>query len=94
MMQTDFENLSKEIMIKNELGLHARPAAQIAKLAQGAKSKVWLVKDEEEVDASSIIDILSIACTNGSRLRIRIENQSDMDVLNSIADLVENGLDD
>ena len=94
MMQSEVNNLSKEILIRNELGLHARPAAQIAKLAQGAKRKVWLVKDEETVDASSIIDILSIACTNGSRIRITIEDQSDMEVLNSIADLVENGLND
>ena len=93
-MQNDLNGLSKEIMIRNELGLHARPAAQIAKLAKNAKARVWLVKDEEAVDASSIIDILSIACTNGSSIRIKIEDQSDMDVLNSIADLMEHGLND
>lgn len=82
--------LSKEVVITNELGLHARPAAKIAELAKSAKSKVWLIKDTESVDASSVIDILTIACTVGSKVIVKIEDQSDMDILNSIAELVEN----
>ena len=93
-MPNELDSLSKEIMVKNELGLHARPAAQIAKLAKKAKSGIWLIKDEEAVDATSIIDILSIACASGVSITIKIENPSDLDVLTAIAELVENGLDD
>jgi phosphocarrier protein len=53
------------VVIINELGLHARSAARIAKLAQNANSKVWLIRGKERVDASSIIDILSLACPKG-----------------------------
>jgi phosphocarrier protein len=85
---------SREITVNNQLGLHARPAARIAKLAQTAKCKVWLVKGRETVDAASIIDILSIACARGSRLKIAIEDQADIKILDAIAELVENGLSD
>ena len=86
--------LSKKVFITNELGLHARPAAMIAKLAKSAKSKVWIVKDDEAVDASSIVDILTIACSAGSKVIVKIEDKSDMDILQSIAKLVETGFEE
>ncbi|MBA3028854.1 MAG: HPr family phosphocarrier protein [Proteobacteria bacterium] len=84
-------NLSKELTIRNELGLHARPAAQIAKIAQNAKSRVWLLKDEDTADASSIIDLLSMACVSGSKIIIQVEDGSDLEILEAIAELVEAG---
>jgi phosphocarrier protein HPr len=90
-MHNHSNNLSKELTIRNELGLHARPAAQIAKIAGNANFRVWLVKDDETADASSIIDILSMACVNGSRIIIRVEDRSDMDILNAIANLIASG---
>lgn len=82
---------SKEVIITNELGLHARPAAMIAKLAMQAGSNVWLIKDDEKVDASSIIDILSLSGTKDSRITLRIEDPSDTEVLEKIAALFEIG---
>ncbi len=63
----------------------------IAKLAKTASSKVWLETGDEVVDASSIIDILTICCAEGSRITVRVENRSDLDILDSITELVENG---
>ena len=82
------------MFIINELGLHARPAAMIAELAKSARSKVWIIKDEETVDATSIIDILTIACGEGSKVTVKIEDQSDMDILHSITRLVETGFEE
>jgi len=56
---------SKDVTVVNELGLHARSAGKIAKLAGDAVSKVWVQKDEERVDAGSILDILTLACEKG-----------------------------
>jgi len=83
--------LKKEVMVVNDLGFHARTAAQIAKLAQNAASKIWIVKDNEKVDASSIIDILTLACAKGCRVTFIIENQSDVNILKDIVAMVENG---
>ena len=83
--------LSRDVVIINELGLHARSAAGIAKLAQNANSKVWLIRGEERVDASSIIDILSLACPKGSKITLEINEESDIDILNEIIELVKKG---
>ena len=83
--------LSRDVVIINELGLHARSAAGIAKLAQNANSKVWLIRGKERVDASSIIDILSLACSKGSKITLEIDEESDIDILNKIIELIKKG---
>jgi len=83
--------LSRDVVIINELGLHARSAAGIAKLAQNANSKVWLIRGKERVDASSVIDILSLACSKGSKITLKIDEESDIDILNEIIELIKKG---
>lgn len=85
---------SKEVVIINELGLHARSAAKIAKLAQNAKSTIWLIKDNEKADASSIIDILTLACPKGSKIALSADSKSDIHILNDITALVERGFEE
>jgi phosphocarrier protein HPr len=81
----------KVVTIVNELGLHARSAAQIAKIAGTGTANVWLKKGDNIADAASIIDILTLACEKGTRITILIEDWADIDILNDIADLVESG---
>lgn len=90
MSQLD-HNLNRDTTVMNELGLHARPAAMIANLAIKAQSDVWLCKNGEQVDASSIIDILSLGCMKGSNITLKIENPEDMKILNKIINLFEKG---
>jgi len=83
--------LSRNVTITNPLGLHARSAAKIAKLVKKARSKVWIVKDKDKADASRIIDILSLAGMKDSKLTLLIDDPSDIDILNDLAQLIENG---
>jgi len=85
------DDLSKDVIIVNELGLHARSAVRIAKLAEGAKSKVWIIKSGEKADAVSIIEILTLACPKGSKITVKIDEQKDIEILNAIVKLVESG---
>lgn len=62
----------KKLRISNELGLHARAAAKIVALAQQYRSKLYLRKDDHEVDGSSILSILTLACPKGTELQARI----------------------
>ena len=48
----------REVRITNELGLHARPAAEFVKRANGYRSEIWIVKDGKRYSATSLIDIL------------------------------------
>lgn len=90
-MDNSTKKLSKQVTILNELGLHARPAALIAEVAQKAKSNVWIIRNGETVDASSIIDILTLACLKGTEITLQVDDPSDRDVLNNITALFESG---
>jgi phosphocarrier protein len=83
--------LSREVVIVNELGLHARSAARIAELAQNSKAAVWVKKDAEKADASSIVDILTLACEKGSKITLIIEDKADRQILEDIVNLIETG---
>ena len=90
-MVNEEQELHKVTTIKNELGLHARSAAQIAEIARNSKGNVWLMKDDEKADASNIMDILTLVCEKGTKIRIIIEDSADTDILIAIVDLVEKG---
>ena len=90
-MRNTGKTVSIDVTVVNELGLHARSAAKIAELARDANAKVWVQKNNERVDARSILDILTLACEKGSKLTIVIDDRSDIETLNRIAALVENG---
>jgi len=79
------------LTIVNALGLHARSAAKLAAVCRKARHKVWVRKDGETVDASSIIDLLALGCPQGSQIEVVIENKQDHTVLEEIANLVRSG---
>ena len=83
--------LSREVTIVNELGLHARSAAKIAELANRSTASVWIAKGDQKADASSIVDILTLACEKSTKITIRIENKADFNILEAITELVESG---
>lgn len=85
------KELSKHVTIVNELGLHARAAAKIAEIAKNATAKLWIVKDGEKVDASSVIDILTLACARGTKITLSAENGSDIHILDAVIQMVESG---
>jgi phosphocarrier protein HPr len=90
MVKSD-RGLYRDVIIINALGLHARSATKIAKRVQNSKSKIWIIKDGAKADASSIFDILTLACEQGSEITIKIDDQSDHEILNDLAKLVESG---
>jgi phosphocarrier protein HPr len=83
--------MSRNVVIVNELGLHARSAAKIARLAQQANADVWLEKDGEQADAASIIDLLSLGCPQGSTVTVAIGDGRDIDILDALVDLIKHG---
>ena len=90
-MDNQKTELFREVVIVNELGLHARSAAKIAALADPSEASVWIQKGNEKADASSIVDILTLACEKGTKIIISIENKDDFIILEAITKLVESG---
>ncbi len=75
------------VVITNELGLHARPAALVARTAQQFTASVILEADNRQVDAKSILDILSLAACKGTTLTVRGNGDDAQDCVTSIARL-------
>ena len=83
--------LSRDVIVINELGLHARSAARIAEIARKANYNVWVIKDKKKVDASSILDILTLESPKGSKITLKIDDKSDFDILDDIVKQFETG---
>ncbi|MCD4719883.1 MAG: HPr family phosphocarrier protein [Desulfobacula sp.] len=83
--------IARRTSVINELGMHARPASKIAQIAELAQSDVWLCANSIKVDATSIIDILTLGAVKGTKILIKIENQEDRVVLDQIIDFFEAG---
>ena len=76
------------VIVTNELGLHARPAAIVAQEAQKYAAEVSLISVGKKVDAKSILDILSLAAGKGTTLTVRGKGPDAEDCVKTIAGLV------
>ncbi len=79
------------LTITNTLGLHARCAAAVAKIAGRAAGEVWLIKDGEKVRADSVLDMLSLFCAQNTAVAFEISNTDDQPLLDEIVCLVNRG---
>lgn len=82
---------SKQVIVPNRLGVHARPSARIAKMAGRFHSKVTLIKGENEGDAKSIMAVMLLAMQRGEIVEIKTEGHDEVDALEAIASLFEHG---
>lgn len=83
--------LSRKVKIINELGLHARSAGKIAAIVKDSTAKVWLIRAGEKADASSVIDMLTLACAKGTEITIKIDDAADSGTLDALVALIEQG---
>jgi phosphocarrier protein len=79
---------AREVLVANELGLHARAAARFVQLAAGFQSRVLLRKDGSEVDGKSILGVLTLAATRGTTLTIVAEGEDAERAVEALAELV------
>ena len=62
--------VSREVMVQNELGMHARPAAEFARKANSFRSELWIVRDGVRFSATSVIEILRANLERGAKLTL------------------------
>jgi phosphotransferase system HPr (HPr) family protein len=85
--------LEDKIKICNPLGLHARAAAQLVRLASSFKSKIKLQRTDNAVvaDAKSILSVLTLAATKGIELQIEVEGSDENKALTAVKEIFERG---
>ena len=76
--------------IKNKLGLHARAAALLVKTANRFVSNVSIEKDGLEVNGKSIMGILMLAATKGTRITLKAEGKDAEQAIETLGKLIEN----
>ena len=89
---SDPENtLNRKLVVQNKMGIHARPAAMIVRIANTFPGEVWVEKDQEQVNAKSIMGLMMLAAGKGSSLNFRTEGPLDSaeKVLQELDDLFE-----
>jgi phosphocarrier protein HPr len=74
--------------ITNRLGIHARVAAKLVETAHRFQSEIFLEKDGVEVNARSILGILTLFCPRGSRLTIRAEGADADEAMEAFSRLI------
>jgi phosphocarrier protein len=74
--------------IVNRLGMHARPAALFVKTASKFQAKVWVRKDDLEVNGKSIMGVMMLAAEPGSSLTIKADGPDENEALEALAKLV------
>lgn len=79
------------LQIVNDLGLHARSAAKLAKLAGEAGGGVWIRRGADTADARSILDIMTLVCPKGTQITVSIDDEADIQTLERIAALIRSG---
>lgn len=80
---------TRTLKIINRLGLHARAAAKVVHVANEYESEVFLGVDGEEVNAKSILGLLTLAATQGTPLTLRVEGSDELEAADAITALFE-----
>ena len=78
----------KEVTVTSDAGVHARPAMMIVKEAMKFPCEIFLVKDDTEANGKSIMSVLALAITPGTKLVIRAEGEREEEAVDRIIGLI------
>ena len=79
----------RKVQIINKAGLHARPAAEIVKLAAKYASDITVVREDLEVNGKSIMGVMMLAAECGSTLQLKAEGPDAAEALDALEKLIE-----
>ncbi|HET6764695.1 MAG TPA: HPr family phosphocarrier protein [Longimicrobiaceae bacterium] len=81
---------ASEVTVVNKYGLHARPAAELVKLANRFGADVWVRKDDVEVSGKSIMGVMMLAAECGSVVHVRARGDDAEAAVQAVVQLVQN----
>ncbi len=79
----------KDVVVKNQVGLHARPATFFIQKANEFKSSIWVEKEERRVNGKSLLGVLSLGIISGTSIRIIADGVDEEQAVQGLVDLVE-----
>lgn len=81
----------KEVVVQNQVGLHARPATFFIQKANEYKASIWVEKEERRVNAKSLLGVLSLGIVGGTSIRIIADGTDEEQAVEGLIKLVESG---
>lgn len=82
---------SKDVVVQNQVGLHARPATFFIQKANEFKASIWVEKEERRVNAKSLLGVLSLGIVGNTAIRVIADGVDEEAAVEALVKLVESG---
>jgi len=80
--------ISKDVTVKNQVGLHARPATFFIQKANEYQASIWIEKEERKVNAKSLLGVLSLGITKGTEITLIADGADEEDAVDGLIELI------
>ncbi len=81
--------ISRNVTIRNNVGLHARPATFFIQKANSFQSSIWVEKEDRRVNAKSLLGVLSLGITKGMTVTLIADGNDENDALDGLCELID-----
>ena len=86
--------ISKEVTIKNSVGLHARPATYFIQKANTYKSSIWIEREDRKINAKSLLGVLSLGIVKDTVVTLKADGADEKDALDGLCALIDSAFDE
>lgn len=80
--------VTKEVVINNQVGLHARPATFFIQKANEFKSSIWIEKEDRRVNAKSLLGVLSLGIVKGTAVNLIADGTDEANAIETLSELI------
>jgi phosphocarrier protein HPr len=88
------KEVTRELVVSNKLGVHARPAAMFVKIASRYEADIFVEKDGERVNGKSIMGLMMLAAGPGSKLKVIADGGDAQAAVNELDSLLKRKFDE
>ncbi len=93
-VESDGQTIERDLIVANQMGIHARPAAMIVRITNKFESEIYFEKDDEQVNGKSIMGLMMLAAGNGSTIKAIATGSDANTLLDSLEDLFASKFDE
>lgn len=86
--------ITRDITVKNSVGLHARPATFFIQRANSFKCSLYVEREDRRMNAKSLLGVLSLGIVKGTQITLVADGPDEEEAINDLVNLIENELED
>lgn len=81
--------VSKDLVIMNKTGLHARPASKFVQIANDYKCEIYIEKENTKINAKSIMGVMTLGASKGTKITIIAEGIDEKEAIKVLSELIQ-----